>query len=166
LVACFGLVIARRHPARLLQAQKRPLDDIALFVQVPVEVAGPTAFVPFLNALLPLIPALRDHHLEAAPPEMATTGRIAVTFVAQHTARTLARTTPARARNPHGIQGSQYLGVIAALTARNHRRQRAAFSVAERVQLAGQPAPAAPECLLDLAFLGGGPPFLAPAAWG
>jgi hypothetical protein len=79
---------------------------------------------------------------------------------------TLARTPPPCPRNAHCVERLEQQSIVVALATRHYRRQRVAFSVAERVQLAGQPAPAAPECLLDLAFLGGGPPFLAPAAWG
>jgi hypothetical protein len=50
-VVCFGLVVAGRHPPRLLQPQERPLDHVAPFIQSVVEPARAAAPSPLLEIL-------------------------------------------------------------------------------------------------------------------
>jgi hypothetical protein len=142
LVADRQLVEASRHRPELLAPVHQPLDLVALAVALAIKPRWSATTATTASPVGLLIIPLRDGVADAAGPQGRPIGPTAVGLVAGemgHPGTGPAPTT--RAGHPHGVHQPDQLGGVGILPRREPGHQVPAATIAEGMELGGQPAP-------------------------
>ena len=146
-VAARPLVIAGSHRPVLFQPVDRSLDPVPGGVDFWDKAGRASAATPFALSRRLLIPPLRNHMAELAPPQDPPAAGVAISFIQAHAVRSFPGPPPA-SRHPDPIQHAlQFLAVVP-LPFAEVQRQRASASVAGQMQLGRQPAATAAQALV------------------
>ena len=141
-----ALLVAGSQPTPLLKPIDAAFDHIAARIDHLVE--GERTTWPS-RPLRELIAPLRNEVRDLAPSQHLATARVAVAFVSNEPIGTRPwASSSARSWDADAVQDGLQLGIVMALSRRDHDRERSPFAVAGQMHLARQPAATASEALV------------------
>lgn len=121
---------------------------MTLFVDLGVERRWPTASGAAFAAVGVLVSLARDGGFDATPAQVGPVGPGGVSLISQHPIRT--RTSPphTQPRYPDPVQDRDELRAVATLPRAQHHRQWLLSLLTAQIQLRGQPATRATQCMI------------------
>lgn len=161
--------VAGGEVAELFEAGEAALDDVAVTVDLGVEVRWATASSTLGLTACDLVDPLRCGERDPALPQRSAGRGMRVRLVRDHPIGTLTGSTRPHTTHADLIEQREQLRVVASLTGCDHDRHRQPAAVNSEMDLAGQPASRASKTLtIDRERFdppASGPPVLrAPAA--
>lgn len=142
------LLVARCHPAELLQTQNTTRHHVALAILALVKHHWTPSPLPPLHTSLLLTGALRDQMPDTTSTQQSATGLAGIAPVQTHFTRTLFRTTPSCTLDVDAIEHRLQLWTIGTLAFTQHQRQRTRSSGRAQMDFGRDSSPTTTEALV------------------
>lgn len=139
-----ALLVPGGDAAVLLHAVDQPFHPVPLAVRHAVERRVPPV-------IRPLVTPTRDDGADVPPDEQAAHGRVAVPPIPDEASRPGAWASLRAATDAPGVEERLNIAGLVTLAAREHDGEWLSAAFGAQMHLGGEPAPAAPECLVLLA---------------
>lgn len=150
MIADGQLVVAGGDGPVLLEPSDGPLDHVALAVAHRIHDRRPATPGASPGPSLLLVGTLGDGVGDPPLTEQPSASGVTVAAISNQVRGALARPPPPWPRNPDSVQQRPKLGALMTLTGGYQHGQRPPAPIGGQVDLGGQPAVAASQCLVKL----------------